>query len=213
MSLVPFQADGKIIGITGSIGAGKGLVTEYLKDKGYAVINFDEVAKEIRALPKVRKELIKAFGTEDNKAIRKIIGANQHKAQILSQLVAVPSLMEAMKRTNQFFKEGHQAVFWEAALLIETKTFKTMHGIILVTAEEATRMERVKARDQVDEEYVRPIMKQQYSETEKINLLKTQGPIHIILENNGSKEAFTLQMATLEPWINSIIPSKPVVDN
>src|SRR5690606_39186979 len=126
-----------------SIGAGKSIVSKYPADKGYAVIDFDQVAKEIRANPKVQKELIKAFGTADNKQIRRLIGVNPQKAQILSQLVAVPALMEAMKRTNQFFKDGHKAVFWEAALLVETKTFKTMHGIILVSSDEEKRIERV----------------------------------------------------------------------
>lgn len=213
MSLVPFQADGKIIGITGSIGAGKGLVTSYLSQKGYAVIDFDLVAKEIRSQPKVRKELIKLFGTDDNKAIRRMIGQNPAKSQALSHLVAVPALMEAMKRTNQYFKDGHKAVFWEAALLIETKTFKTMHGIILVSADQDTRIERVKERDKVGPEYITPMIKQQLSEDEKKNLVKTQGPANIILENNGTKEEFLLQLETLEPWISSLIPKKPVTDN
>jgi dephospho-CoA kinase len=209
MSLVPFQADGKIIGITGSIGAGKGLVTSYLSHQGYAVIDFDQVSKEIRALPNVRKELIKVFGTDDSKAIRKLVGMYPDRAVVLSKLVAVPALMEAMKRTNQFFKDGHKAVFWEAALLIETKTFKTMHGIILVSAEQDTRIARVKERDQVGEEYIKPMIKQQYSETEKVNLLKSEGPSHIILENNGTKEEFQTKLSVLEPWISSLLP-KPV---
>lgn len=214
MSLVPFQADGKIIGITGSIGAGKSLVTEYLKEKGYAVIDFDAVAKEIRAIPKVRKELIEIYGTDDNKMIRLLIGKRPEKSQALSQLVAVPALMEAMKRTNRFFKDGHKAVFWEAALLIETKTFKTMHGIILVSASEEARIERVKSRDNVGPEYITPMIKQQYSEDEKKNLVNTQGPSHVVLENNGTKEEFKMQLASLEPWIQTVIaPPKPVVDN
>lgn len=205
MSLVPFQAGGKIIGITGSIGAGKSIVSKYLADKGYAVIDFDQVAKEIRANPKVQKELIKAFGTADNKQIRRLIGVNPQKAQILSQLVAVPSLMEAMKRTNQFFKDGHKAVFWEAALLVETKTFKTMHGIILVSSDEEKRIERVKSRDGVDEEYIKPMIKQQYKDEEKKELVRTQGPSHLMLDNNGSVTEFEIQLATLEPWITSLI--------
>ncbi|MDR3225728.1 MAG: dephospho-CoA kinase, partial [Clostridiales Family XIII bacterium] len=35
-----------IIGITGGIGAGKSVVTEYLLSKGYSVIDADEVARE-----------------------------------------------------------------------------------------------------------------------------------------------------------------------
>ncbi|HQC82432.1 MAG TPA: dephospho-CoA kinase, partial [Bacillota bacterium] len=36
-----------IIGLTGGIGAGKTTVSDYLKKKGYPVLDADEVAREI----------------------------------------------------------------------------------------------------------------------------------------------------------------------
>lgn len=196
----PFQAQGAVIGITGSIGAGKSLVSEFLTKNNYQVINFDDMSKEIREKPEVKKQLIREFGTDDPKAIRQQIGGNTHKSMKLSQLVAVPALLETFKRTNELFKQGVPMVFWEAALLVETGTFASMTGIILVTADEQARIERVKLRDHVDETYIKPLLSQQMSDEDKIKKIQLH-PKHLILTNDQSVNDFQVQLLNLEPWL------------
>lgn len=202
----PFKAQGSIIGITGSIGAGKGLVTNYLRGKNFEVINFDDVSKEIREKPEVQAKLLKEFGTTDPREIRKKLGTDGKKHMVLSQLVAMPALMETFKRTNELFKHGTPVVFWEAALLVETGTFAGLSGVILVTADETTRLERVKVRDQVDESYIKPLLEQQMSDADKIKKISIH-PKHIILENNNSLAEFNAQLFTLDTWISQFVKS------
>lgn len=196
----PFKSLGPIIGITGSIGAGKSVVSSFLTEHGYHVINFDEVAKDIREIPEVKSQLIKEFGTSDAKELRKVIGGDLKQSYRLSQLVALPALQETFKRTNELFQNGAKMVFWEAALLIDTGTFASLSGVILVLAGEKTRTDRVVLRDQVDIGYIKPILDQQMPDVEKIKKLKLH-PHHLILENNGTLSEFQMKLLALEPWL------------
>lgn len=202
-----FKSQGPIIGITGSIGAGKTVVSSILKNKGFAVINFDEVAKDIREKPEVAAQLISEFGTSDAKELRKVLGGNLEKSYKLSQIVAIPALQETFRRTNELFAQGAKVVFWEAALLIDTGTYASLSGVILVLAGEKTRTDRVIARDQVDLGYIKPILDQQMSDVEKIKKLKLH-PRHLILENNGTLSEFEMKCLSLEPWIDLLLSSK-----
>src|SRR5574340_194719 len=54
-----------VVGITGGIGSGKGLATEFFRARGAAVIDADEVAREVVAPGSpVLAELSAAFGPE-----------------------------------------------------------------------------------------------------------------------------------------------------
>ena len=50
----------KIIGLTGGIGSGKSTVSKYLKEKGYYIIDADEISRKLTGengeyLPEIRK--------------------------------------------------------------------------------------------------------------------------------------------------------------
>ena len=70
----------KIIGITGGIGTGKSTVAEYLKEKGYPVIDADEIGRRISRSRETVREIESRFGTEyvgkeglDRKAVAALI--------------------------------------------------------------------------------------------------------------------------------------------
>lgn len=51
----------KIIGITGGIGSGKSTVSEYLKDRGFRIIDADRISHELSVPGSI---LVKALGEE-----------------------------------------------------------------------------------------------------------------------------------------------------
>ena len=53
-----------IIGITGSIACGKSTISNYLKSKGYIVIDADKIGHEALDDDYVKEKLILAFGNE-----------------------------------------------------------------------------------------------------------------------------------------------------
>ena len=53
-----------IIGITGSIACGKSTISNYLKSKGYIVIDADKIGHEALDDDYVKEKLVLAFGNE-----------------------------------------------------------------------------------------------------------------------------------------------------
>ncbi len=82
----------KIIGITGNIACGKSLVGKILQEKGYQVLDSDDVVRELYANDaKVRAEIIAEFGTLDRKQIAAQVFMNNkeadHKRQVLESII------------------------------------------------------------------------------------------------------------------------------
>ena len=83
-----------IIGITGSIACGKSTVSNYLKSKGYIVIDADKIGHEALEDDYVKEKLILAFGNkilEDNKINRQKLGelvfGNSSNLNVLNSII------------------------------------------------------------------------------------------------------------------------------
>jgi dephospho-CoA kinase len=164
------------VGITGGIGSGKTMVCRILETMGYPVFYSDNEAKRIMSHhPQVRDFLIKhvgeeAYGTE---------GLN--RALLAEKLFSNPQLLSQVNElvhplVRQAFDEFVAAhaeralVFNEAAILFETGAYKRFDAIVLITADEITRIRRVVERDGVTEMEVRQRMNKQWSDNEKSKL-------------------------------------------
>ena len=92
----------KIIGITGGIASGKSTVTNYLRQKGYQVIDADQVVHELQKPGgRLYQVLLSEFGTEillaDGQLDRKKLGA---------LLFSRPNLLEKSSRLqNNIIRE------------------------------------------------------------------------------------------------------------
>lgn len=165
----------KTLGITGGIGSGKSIVGKVLETMGYPVYNSDTRAKElINESPELRAELQLAFGESiysptglDRKKMAGIVFNNTDKLSLLNSIVhpAVGNDFDSW-RNNQ----STNIVFKEAAILFETGIYKSLDGVILVTAPIQTRINRVIKRDQTTQTEVESRMKNQWSDEEKLKL-------------------------------------------
>ncbi len=66
-----------IIGITGSIACGKSLVSNYLQEKGYTIIDADKIGHMALENDEVKKQLVNKFGKsilKDNEVNRVTLG-------------------------------------------------------------------------------------------------------------------------------------------
>ncbi len=175
------------VGLTGNIGSGKTMVARILNILGASVFYADEAAKTIINDEFILPLLLKRFGprvlNQDKMIDRHIL------AQLLftdpEALKYVNALIHPVvrKRFDDFCK-GHAytpCCIYEAAILIETGFYIQLDRIILVTAPEALRIQRVMHRDQAGEEHIRQRMKKQWSEDRKSAFA------HYIICNDGSK--------------------------
>lgn len=165
----------KIVGLTGGIGSGKSKALTFFKNKGIPCYQADLAGhKVLNENPEVKAKVQAYFGSEiytskglDRKALGKQVFNNQEVLQFLNEIVH-----PAVRLDFQNFIEEQQAPFIvsEVAILFENGGEKRYDKIILLTAPEALRIERVMARDGVSETEVRQRMQKQWTDAQKIPL-------------------------------------------
>lgn len=161
------------VGLTGGIGSGKSTVAKIFETLGVPVFNSDVEAKKLLFS---NKKIIRLVKTEFPVAFEN----NQLNKTKLAQLVFNDT--KALEKLNQIIHPEVKKVFlqWveankvapfvvkEAAILIETKLFKELDKLILVTAPTPIKIQRVIDRDGIAEQEVIQRMRNQLSDDEKI---------------------------------------------
>ncbi len=145
----------KRIGITGSIGAGKSTVGEWLREQGFAVLDCDaEVHRLYASNESLRGELAKKFG----KSVLTADGVSrEYLADIIFKDSEKRSLLESIvypyleKSIENFFATSASAndsrAFIEAALLFKVPdTLAKLEEVWNVDASEDVRLERLVKR-------------------------------------------------------------------
>lgn len=162
------------IAITGGIGSGKSLVSDYLEKKGFPVLRADLIAKELMANdPEVKGFLITEFGPEsyindklNTKYLAEKVFSKEENVLKINAIVHPPTMEKIDLLANDFFK-SHNVVFIESALVFEANLEDFFDYIMLVFAEEKTRIDRVLLREQVAEDQIRARMQFQIPDEEK----------------------------------------------
>jgi len=176
----------KIIGITGGIGSGKSIVSKVIQLMGYPVYSSDQRAKDLmhenQTLVTALKEL---FGEEA------YVGTDLNRPYIAAQIfqddskrIAMNALVHPAVREdfrNWVSNQKASLLFQESALLFETGNYKTFDAVILVSAPEEIRMQRVKERDKLTDEQVQARFNAQMPEAEKMKLTE------YIIHNDGNQ--------------------------
>ncbi len=165
----------KIVGLTGGIGSGKSTVAKYIASLGIPVYIADEKAKEVLEETKVINELVSAFGEDvltagkpDRKKIADIVFNDAEKLKLLNSIIHPAVKADFNKWIGRH--QNEDIVVKEAAILFESGSYKDVDAIILVTAPENIRIERVMKRDNVAKENVLARIKNQWPEERKAAL-------------------------------------------
>jgi len=163
-----------IIGITGGIGSGKSTLSKLLRAEGYSVYDTDLEARRLQnEHSTMRKKLMDMFGKDiyteqglNRSALGKIVFGKPELLEKLNTIVH-PLVMDDFNSwvSNRYPKK---MLFVESAILYESGFNKLVDKVILITADEAIRIERVIKRDGVTSEHVRARMAYQLSDNEKI---------------------------------------------
>jgi len=161
-----------LVGLTGGIGSGKSTVAKVFESLGVPVFHSDVVAKSIVDNDAdVIGEIVAEFGDiyldgELDKVKMATIVFNDKKALETLNKIVHPKV--ALYFEN--WVEEHRAesfLIKESAILIETGAYKHMDEIVLVTAPESIRIQRVVLRDSISEQKVKDRIQSQLSDTEK----------------------------------------------
>jgi dephospho-CoA kinase len=147
-----------VVGITGSIATGKSVVSKYLADRKYQIIDADFLAKREIQKPEVIEEIKKEFGIQvikDGQVDRQVLGRlvfNDETARRKLNKIIHPGVIRNMKDE---IKRRKGLVFLDIPLLYEENLEELVDKIIVVYTRFETQLHRLMERDGIDEEYAR----------------------------------------------------------
>ncbi|MCF8273158.1 MAG: dephospho-CoA kinase [Flavobacteriaceae bacterium] len=163
----------KIVGLTGGIGSGKTTVANMFHALGVPVYIADEEAKKLMTSSKViKRKLITLFGDDA------YINGTLNKPFIAKTIFNDKTVLEKMNhiihpRVGSHFKkwmlkQNAPYVIKEAAILFENGSYMQYDFIITVTASKELKIKRLLKRDNTTKQNIETIMKNQWSDEEKI---------------------------------------------
>jgi dephospho-CoA kinase len=194
-----------IIGITGGIGSGKSVIAKQLRQMGYVVYDTDSEAKRIIVEDaSVRKQMTALFGEEvyrdgvyqtgyvaqrvfADKTLLSKLNAIVHpavKADIVSKFRSSGVTYEPSAPSEPLNSDSG-LFFIECAILYQAGIDALRDKVVVVTAPEDLRLERVIARDRSDINKVRARMGAQEEE-------KDLQRADIVIKNDGETPIPTL---------------------
>lgn len=182
----------RIIGITGGIGSGKSTVTQFLREKGYHIVDADLIAREIVAPgTAVLEELVAHFGSDillsdgslNRKKLAELAFATPAETKELDRITHSAIIKSVQAQIEQSEKELNPPIlFVDAALLIETGLYKKVDEVWLIVAHEALRIKRVAKRDATDANRIKQRIRMQMTDEQKTR------HAYRVIDNSGTKQ-------------------------
>jgi dephospho-CoA kinase len=174
------------VGLTGGIGAGKSTVAKILEVLGFPVFYSDQEAKKLMEHDdNIIEKLKNCFGSSiyinqqlNRSSLASKVFQNEVLLEKLNNIVH-PAVRNAFDKWTMIQKKS--IVINEAAILFETGAYQSFDKVILVTAPENIRMNRVMTRDNITKEQVIERMKNQWSDDKKIPLAD-----HVIINDEST---------------------------
>jgi len=164
------------VGITGGIGSGKSLVCKIFQCLGIPVYDADSRARALMntdevLVNQIKKEFGETSYNPEGSLNRKYIGekafGHPEKLKTLDNLVH-PRV--ALDYSRWVAEQSSLYVIKEAALLYEAGSYKTLDKMIVVSASEEIRIDRIKIRDpHRSGQMIRDIIKNQMPDSEKLS--------------------------------------------
>ena len=165
------------VGLTGGLACGKSFVGLGLAEMGCLLIQADQLGHEVmepgeeafdRVVREFGPEILGADGRIDRRALGAQVFGNPERLAALNALVHPPVLRLEEKLMAEFAARQPKGIaVVEAAILIETGSYKRFDKIILVTCDEEQQVRRAIKRDHLDEAEVRARILRQMPLSEK----------------------------------------------
>ena len=190
---------GKIIGITGGIASGKSTVTEFLRQKGFQVVDADALVHQLQKPGgRLFQILVEHFGEkvllEDGKLNRPLLASlifSNSEEREWSKETQGQIIREELGSLRDKFSETEKLFFMDIPLLFEQDYASWFDETWLVYVRRDTQLDRLMKRDYLTIEDAQARLASQWPLEEKKRLASH------ILDNNGSREQLLSQVISL----------------
>ncbi len=163
------------IGITGSIACGKSTVSDYLKEKGYTIIDADKLGHVALTSEDVKRRLSETFGANilvNNEISREVLGklvfGNDNNLKKLNNIIH-PKIKELILKLQEEH-ENEDLVFLDIALLYEANFVDLVEKVAVVYVDEDVQLKRLMTRNSLSKEEALKRIESQMSPQEKASL-------------------------------------------
>ncbi len=168
------------VGLTGGLGSGKSVASQFVKDLGCFVFDADVIGKEILANnPTIQNELIAEFGSDilngsgeiNHKKLARTAFQDEDHQMRLNSIVHPYIFDEIDTQYDKLLAEGQYQVFVvDGALIFESGLDSHMDYTVVVTAPFALRMSRALSRGNLNRDQIMKRMELQWKDEDKISL-------------------------------------------
>lgn len=181
-----------VIAITGGLGSGKSTVRKLFEELGAVGIDTDHLAREVvEPGTKGARKIREIFGENsfdeqgrlDRKKIAAVVFADEEALHRLESILH-PLIRQAESRlvADHMEKEPGKIVIVEIPLLAEGDRVPYYDGVIVVTAPEEVRLQRLKRSGRYEEKEALARMRVQVSDRERIRVANWT------VDNSGTRE-------------------------
>jgi dephospho-CoA kinase len=190
------------VGLTGSIGSGKSTFAHLLGQRGAAVLDADDVARELqRPGERLHEATVARFGPEvvgpggdlDRAALARIVFADPSALAELEALTH-PAVHDVMAERAAAAASSAQAVVLVVPLLLEVAHYEVA-GVIVVDCPVETVVQRLADGRGMAEAEVRARLARQLSREERL------ARADLVIDNSGLPEALPPQADRAWSWI------------
>ena len=189
----------KIIGITGGIASGKSTVTEFLRQKGFQVVDADAVVHQLQKPGgRLYQVLVEHFGEkillENGELNRPLLASlifSNPEEQEWSKRTQGEIIREELAALRNQFAQTEALFFMDIPLLFEQNYASWFDETWLVYVNRDVQLERLMKRDQISKEAAESRLNSQWPLERKISLASHS------LDNNGNQEQLIAQVVQL----------------
>ena len=175
------------IAITGGIGSGKSLASEFVSSLGFAVYSCDKMTSEIYQDLAVRKKLNALFPSAvggapnydvDRKALSSLVFNDKNAYKLLSDTIT--SLI--VDKMDKVLQSATKTTFIEVPLLFESACQDRFDKVMVITRDKSARVESVINRSNLTKEQV---VERINAQVDYDNMDLSQ---YIVINNDGDRQ-------------------------
>lgn len=193
------------IGLTGGIGSGKSTIADLFIERGFPVIDADQVARDVvepgqpaleRLAEAFGEDILNEDGTLDRGELARRAFVDRARTETLN-LITHPAIEDAVgERFIAYEKAGEPAVIYDMPLLVDKSLHLEMGMVIVVDVDLETRVQRLTSSRGLDADDARRRIAAQVDDATRL------AAADMIIDNNGAREDLIPQVDAVVAEIN-----------